>query len=743
MKPLPSAPNAEAKAARVPSDTSPMQQSGSRKHSTSSQQAPLGHHPSLRQLSSSTQPASPGQHPASRQSISTAQTASSGQYAGSRKQSISDQEPKSAQHTSPVRRHSPTQNDVIRRRVSSKDRNSSVQEESPNVRNPPRDWSQISVVSPQIEHAMSAKKVSPVVRMHSTERKPPIPERASSRRRSRVKHRHSIGVEQPLTNGEKDQEVVEEAKNELGQRSKEDDDPSGTDLPIQSPTELDPPPSTTSPPIMKRVPSRRITIMSTTTSEYSGRSDSPVTREVSPELHRNSKGFVPNHRSYGSISFLPMHPLLSPLPDLSDSWADDAEKEFEKRTSDRPRASSPAQRVPGPQPIPAPDDSEGAVNTSHPLLLAERHTKFSSRINGATSRNGRDLPLRHYRSQEVVRQSIFSPSDEKEVFVPPKRSNSLVYSQNDRAFSAMASSSASLPLATTLSPPPHSSSAAPSPLNVTQTHRSLTPQPTNVLKSSKASIITGPSSEDSLSTSSAPSDGATPPAISRSRSSGVSHSKSTPNLTATKSVLDASNSENTTTNGEMQVSATNSTPDYLNPISSAAFIDFLASTPPPTPPGRHSHSPYNQAIRDNDGPTKEHSGSFSIFPSSPAPPSPGGRAMASLINPRVGLNGVPPPTIAAASPVENKKGFKKFFGGVGTRKAKNGKAPPTEGLALVIPEHDRYRTKKRSGKKGDKGEKSESAGAIDSKKEGEGEGSGFMGVGKDGVWISRKNFLKT
>jgi hypothetical protein len=120
--------------------------------------------------------------------------------------------------------------------------------------------------------------------------------------------------------------------------------------------------------------------------------------------------------------------------------------------------------------------------------------------------------------------------------------------------------------------------------------------------------------------------------------------------------------------------------------------------------------------------------------------------MTSLINPRVGPKGVPPPIVAAASPVENKKGFKKFFGGVGTRKAKNGKAPRTEGLALVIPEHDRYRTKKRSGKKGEKGEKSEkseSAGAIEGKKEGEGEGSGFMGVGRDGVWISRKNFLKT
>jgi len=113
--------------------------------------------------------------------------------------------------------------------------------------------------------------------------------------------------------------------------------------------------------------------------------------------------------------------------------------------------------------------------------------------------------------------------------------------------------------------------------------------------------------------------------------------------------------------------------------------------------------------------------------------------MVSLKIPLVGSKGVPRPVVAAASQVENKKGFKKFFGG-GTRKGKNGKVPPTEGLSLVIPESDRYRTKKRSGKKG---ETSESAGTNEGKKEGEGDGGGFMGVGRDGVWISRKNFLKT
>ena len=750
MKPLPTAPNAEAKATRVPKDSIAAQQISSRKHSCSSQQTISEQQPGLRKLSSSNQPASPGQHPALRQPPHTSHITNSAQ------KSSPDPDSSPAQQYVPSEHHSPAQSNYPKRRNLSTDWNSPAQDESPHLQGPSKDWTQNSMTSPLIEHAMSAKRVSPVMRMHSTDRiatarspepqimasnsgrKPLIPEKAASRRQSHGDDRPYQDRERPSTNTRNDERPFEEVVDNNRDNSKEDSDPSGTELPIQAPTADDPPPTAKSPPIVKRVPSHRITVMSTT-SEYSGSLDSPVTREVSPELHRNSKGFVPNHHSYGSISFLPMHPLLSPLPDPSDSWAADAEKEFERRTSDPPKAASPVQQIPKPQPIPAPDDSEGAVNTSHPLLLAERHTKFSSRTNPATPRNGRDLPLRHYHSQDALQRPMFSPSDEKEVFVPPKRSSSLVYGQPDRASSAAMNSSLSLPLTTNFSPPPKSSSAAPSPLNVTQTQRSLTPQPTNVLKSSKASIITGPSSaEDSVSTPSAPSDGATPPAIQRSRSSGITHSKSTPNLTAKKPDLDASDSETSAQNGNVKTSATNNTPFYLNPISSAALIDFLASTPPPSPPGNHARSPSDQTGRKNKGAKKDRSGPFSIFPSSQAPGSPGGRAVTALNIPRDGSKTKTAPTVANSSPAENKKGFKKFFGGVGSKKAKVGKSSTTEDLSLVIPEHDRYRTKKRTGKKG------ESAGANESKKEGEGEGGGgFMGVGKDGVWISRKNFLKT
>ena len=740
MKPLPTAPNAEAKAARVPKDASSVPASRSRKQSASSQQTTSAHHLSPRKLSISAQPASPGQHPALRQPPYTGQSVSSGQ------QPSPGQDVSPGQYRSPSEHHTPADNGISKRRASSKEWNSPVQDESPSQLGSPRDWMHNSMTSPLIEQAMSARRVSPTMRFHSTERVPLAKSSESGIRSIEPEGRpaiydnneRSMVEERVSPNDEINRRPPGDVNNDLGHYSpKEDSDPCSTELAIQSPIEIEAPPTTKSPPLVKRVSSHRITVMSTTSQYSSSLVQDPVTREVSPGLQRNSRDSIPNHQSYGSISFLPLHPLLSPLQDSSDSWAAEAEKEFERRTSDPPKAPSPVQPTHSPQPIPAPDDSEGAVNTSHPLLLAERHTRFSSRINSAAPRHARDLPLRQYRSQEAVRRSIFSPSDEKETYVPPKRSSSLVYGQADRASSVILNSSLSLPLLANHSPFPDSSSAAPSPLNVTQTQRSLTPQPVNVLKSSKASIVTGPSSEDTLPTPSAPSTSATPPAIPRSRSPVLTHSKSTPNLTSTTEDHDFSDSERSASHKRFKTSATNNTPFYLNPVSSTALIDFLASTPPPSPPVRRAQPPFDQGARANRGPKKEHSGPFKVFPSSPAPPSPGGRAMAPLKIARGSGKKKIAPSSMNSSPAENKKGFKRFFGGVSMKKAKQSKTLSTEELGLDAPQQDRYKTKKRTGKKGDRIEASEG------KKEGEGDGSGFMGVGKDGVWISRKNFLKT
>lgn len=289
MKPLPTAPNAEAKAARAPKDISPIQHSSPRNHSMSGQQAALGQHPSLRQHSASSQPASPRQHPALRQHTNTTQAASSAQHASSRKQSISEQEFKSVQDANPAEHSSLGQNAGLKRRASSKDWNSPTQQEGGNAADTPRDWSQTSIVSPFIEHAISARRVSPVMRMNSMERValgklseppmpvnepekgPPLPVRAASRSRMLGELKPRTDEEQRLRNGGQHRTSPDDLHDDMESNFKEENDPSGTDLPIQSPTAIDPPSPAKSPPVINRVPSHRVTVMSTlTNSDYSG-----------------------------------------------------------------------------------------------------------------------------------------------------------------------------------------------------------------------------------------------------------------------------------------------------------------------------------------------------------------------------------------------------------------------------------------------------------------------------------------
>lgn len=86
----------------------------------------------------------------------------------------------------------------------------------------------------------------------------------------------------------------------------------------------------------------------------------------------------------------------------------------------------------------------------------------------------------------------------------------------------------------------------------------------------------------------------------------------------------------------------------------------------------------------------------------------------------------------STSPATEKKGWKKVFSG-GSKKLKSGKGGDVP-LLLSNPEPDKYRAKKKGHKK---------RGSDGGAERGTPDGSGFMGVGKDGVWISRKNFLRT
>ena len=592
---------------------------------------------------------------------------------------------------------------------------------------------------------MSARRVSPVMRI-SSERvlqviapepplptsaassKPPIPLRSASRETSSTERTPTLPQEAdaPAENQtrNKDDSVRDETPKRQDQIADEEIERPDTDLPIQNPS-MTKTPSPSRPPVLQKVSSHRITIMST--SDYSSTSprrslENPITRETSPELHRNSQGVVPSHKAYDSISFLPMHPLLSPLQDPSDPWElgtqSDPDKATTQTVSDRPPPS-----VSPPKPIPMHTDTEGAVNASHPLLLAERHTRFATRSPPIVPKPAIDLPLRHYRSSEAFQRPRVGPSEEKEVFVPPNRSSALIYDGT----MALARNSPN-----PLSAPPNRSSATPSPLNVNQTQRAVTPSKLN-LKSSKASIVTGPSTA-STSTASAADDSATPPAISRSRSP-ISHSKSTPNLSSSKrgsQTQDINSSDSV----KSKALAANGTPVYLKPVSSAALIDFLASTPPPSPPKNQAKSTTILKSRGTFGPAGKHSGGFSIFPSSPRLMSPAtGRPMGSLNNSIDAATSATTP----ASPNTEKKGWKKVFKG-GSKKSKSGKEDGVPDL-MESPEPEKYRAKKKSGKEHKK------QCSNDAIQNGAGratpDSSGFMGVGKDGVWISRKNFLRT
>ena len=106
--------------------------------------------------------------------------------------------------------------------------------------------------------------------------------------------------------------------------------------------------------------------------------------------------------------------------------------------------------------------------------------------------------------------------------------------------------------------------------------------------------------------------------------------------------------------------------------------------------------------------------------------------MASLNMSGDGSKSIPTPT----SPATEKKSWKKVFSG-GSKKPKSGKG--AEAPVLVNdPQPEKYRAKK----KGHKKQRSEDA-AQNGAERVTADGSGFMGVGKDGVWISRKNFLRT
>ncbi|KAL8715838.1 MAG: hypothetical protein Q9220_000505 [cf. Caloplaca sp. 1 TL-2023] len=711
--------------------------------------------------------------------------------------------------------------------------------------------------APVREPALPTKSTDPIIAAREVEAKPPIPVRSPSRKPS-----FSTFTERARFHLTRRKSPLKELN---------DDDTSSTHLPIQSPPSHDSPADRPSSPVVRRLSTRRANAISISTYSASPTStarphESSSSRGASPVPQSESK---PSHSSYNSLSFLPLHPQLSPLPDYSEpsekAFADSVNlpkrsvsvssgtkskrssaigqhaqvrrsssvsshvqnarphsvtsnadiKETSFINNSHPRRSS---SINIPHSTPILDDAGGSVNLQHPLLREARHAKFASTTTPSTParESSRDLPLRHYRSQDNF-HSIGFAGRPKEVFLP-KRTSSLLYNPPPPTSPSAHPALSSAPLndEDKLSPAPAQSSATPAPLKAESRPGTRTSNhiDSNTTRSSPATVSSGDS------------EGATPPPIGRgARSPTPTAMKLDTNLDPTlqssnatsdavKSPLSAhspdspsSNPAATTTSPTSQTaartpkyktSATNNIPFYLNPVSSAALIDFLASTPPPSPPhpARSNTDPNAFDAQNLYRNYRVEEGK------SPVPPGPGGMPMLPLSLAQAGPRNA---QTSASQQASRKAVWKRMFGAKGSSiggagrteggeheksSSRSAAAPP------AAPKSDANgktsSKQKRSKKKGKKegGEDTTTVLAMGkmgilSDEEGNGHlkdlrtpnalrdaeemsqaesatttsatvgrgspsvnggaagGQSFMGVGKDGMWISRKNFLRT
>ncbi|KAL8813480.1 MAG: hypothetical protein Q9200_000214 [Gallowayella weberi] len=474
------------------------------------------------------------------------------------------------------------------------------------------------------EPTMPTKSTDPIIAAREVEAKPPIPVRSPSRKPSLVT-------------------FTERARFHLNRKkstSKElnVNDASNTDLPIQSPSGCGSPAGRPSSPVFKRLSTRRANAISISTysaspTSTSKPSESPTSRNMSPVPQSDTGASKPSHSSYNSISFLPLHPQLSPLPDYSTPF-----KTTAMQASGRPRRStsvnsgtaskraSTADQQAGvrrsssvtsdaqnrrsssitsnpvsrrssmgnivypkrsssiniPNSAPIPDDAGGSVNLQHPLLREARHAKFTTTTTPGTPAWGssRDLPLRHYHSQDNF-HSIGFAARPKEVMLP-KRTSSLMYNppppSSPSAHPAL--SSAPLDNGDRLSPAPAQSSATPAPLQVNS-------RPGTAANGRDAPDTTRSSPASATSDDSDESEGATPPPISRgvrsptrttmkSDTTNISHQTKSPATTSPIALKSPTSPPTTKPSSQpektkFKTSATNNIPFYLNPVSSAAL----------------------------------------------------------------------------------------------------------------------------------------------------------------------------
>lgn len=414
---------------------------------------------------------------------------------------------------------------------------------------------------------------------------------------------------------------------------------------------------------------------------------------------------------------------------------------------------------------PAVSELEAPLPSSHPLLLEARHTQFSSNATPSTAPRNflRDLPLRHYHSQEQFHSPGFSASRENEPTSKLRRSSSVLQRGSTQLSpDTVKVLNNTLPPNSSLSPAPIQSSSTPSPLRVVTDMNSTQIESSNLNQSTKPSPGRDVISE--RSSNSVPEQH--PPFLAPTRSltpiiaeninasanpvnSPTKPKKLSP-TSPTHKPLTSSQEPDLCPAAKYKTSAENNVPFYLNPVSSTALADFLSPTHRSSSPhpgaqvcpnsGNPGHPPFTfeENTRVEDSPSPNSAAPAPIVAGAPIPPAPG-------VHSRIGTRSFSPPAEAASStppsPVAEKKHkWKNVFGSRGAARQKSAKTGPK---VVIVGKGEWYKIERK--KKGQKDSKD-----LKDVKDLNGPGespstaeAGFMGVGKDGVWISRKNFVKT
>lgn len=485
-------------------------------------------------------------------------------------------------------------------------------------------------------------------------------------------------------------------------------------------------------------------------------------------------------------------------------------------------------------------EPKSTSSTFHPLLEEVRHKKFASKMEplAPPRKITSDLPLRNYRSQESLLLQDLRPSQDDDVKTSRKRSSS-VYQRGSRKFSSPLASPpqrASIPYS-----PAEPSAAAPSSHLVTVTNQTAI-QNSSLAQPAEPDVTTSPLAElpdaSDIKQATLESPAAENAAVHLMASKEnptesqrkISRSAENQVVNSATTASQESGSNSNPSNEKYKTSATNNAPFYLNPVSSAALLEFLAEAPPASPP--NPEKTQNIALevtvtsqpmqRDHSSETKPNStppppppppslwqvpsgpppsvpqtSSGPHPPPGPSPPSgiltmapgalppaitrpvappppPGPPATSGLLSmapgalppaivrpPAPGTVSSPPPPPQSTAP--KKSGVLKKFFGVGSSSnassaPKKGKLPKGplvigEPQLIVVPtatkkEKGKAKVSKPSKKVGESERSKHEDGNINNgngnanDKDNNPDGR-FMGVGKDGVWISRQNFVKT